>query len=168
VGRVRCLVQGCCHGRAAPPELGIVYTHPRSRVVRLTPFEGTALHATPLYSILWNVVVAALTARLWLVHAPLPMVVGLYSILAGLGRFVEETYRGEPQTPVGAGLRLYQWLAVLSVVAGAAITTVTGAAAPGVDWNWESVAAAAGFAVVAGAALGVDLPESNRRFARLA
>jgi membrane-associated phospholipid phosphatase/protein-S-isoprenylcysteine O-methyltransferase Ste14 len=168
-GRLRCLVQGCCHGREADARIGIRYTHPRSRVCRLAHLTGVPVHPTPLYSILWNVVVGILVARLWLVHAPLPMIVGVYSILAGLGRFVEESYRGEPQTPIRAGLRLYQWMAVASVVAGAILTTVRGAArAPDVAWNWESLVVAACFAVLACAALGVDFPESNRRFARLA
>jgi membrane-associated phospholipid phosphatase len=168
-GRLRCLVQGCCHGREADARVGIRYTHPRSRVCRLAHLAGVPVHPTPLYSILWNVVVGVLVARLWLVHAPLPMIVGVYSILAGLGRFVEESYRGEPQTPIRAGLRLYQWMAVASVVAGAIITTVRDAPrAPDVAWNWESLVVAACFAVLACVALGVDFPESNRRFARLA
>ena len=39
-------------------------------------------------------------------------------------------YRGEPQTPVFGRLRLYQWTAVSTVVAGAIITTLGGAGAP--------------------------------------
>ena len=30
-GRLRCLVQGCCHGSPAPDAVGIRYVHPRSR-----------------------------------------------------------------------------------------------------------------------------------------
>ena len=35
---------------------GIRYTHPRSRVCRLAHLAGVPVHATPVYSILWNVV----------------------------------------------------------------------------------------------------------------
>ena len=42
----------------------------------------------------------------------------------GLGRFVEEAYRGEVQTPFLFGLRLYQWMAILSIVLGAICTTI--------------------------------------------
>jgi hypothetical protein len=35
-----------------------------------------------------------------------------------LARFCEEAWRGEPQTPVHAGLNLYQWLAISTVAAG--------------------------------------------------
>ena len=37
------------------------------------------------------------------------LIVGLYFILSGLGRFVEEAYRGEVQTKIvgGGGMRIY-------------------------------------------------------------
>lgn len=168
-GRVRCLVQGCCHGRAAPAEIGICITHPRSRVVRLSPLAGIPIHPTPLYSILWNVVIAAVMARLWLLHAQISMIVGVYLILGGLGRFVEESYRGEPQTKVLAGLRLYQWLSVTSVLLGVFLTMIPTALAPVESHlDWGSAIAAACFGLLICIALGVDFPDSNRRFARLA
>jgi hypothetical protein len=109
-------------------------------------------------------------ARLWITAAPLPMIGGLYLILGGLGRFVEEAYRGEPQTRILFGLRLYQWLAILSVVLGAAITAIGegGNAGPFDAPSLEALIASAILGVLSGLALGVDFPESNRRFARLA
>jgi Prolipoprotein diacylglyceryl transferase/PAP2 superfamily len=168
IGRLRCLVQGCCHGRAADPTNGIRYRHPRSRVCRLGGFEGVAVHATPLYSILWNVPVALVVTRLWIVSAPLGVIGGVYLILTGLGRFVEEAYRGEPQTPVYAGLRLYQWIAIATVVAGATITALVraGNAAPP-QFGWSAVGIAAVLGLLSAIALGIDFPESQRRFARL-
>lgn len=169
VGRLRCLVQGCCHGREARASVGIRYTHPRSRVCRLSGLAGVPVHPTPLYSILSNVVVAAVLARLWQLRASLSLIVGLYLILTGLARFVEESYRGEPQTAVKAGLKLYQWMAVLSVAAGVFVTTLVGAPnAPEIRFNVASVVAAFCFGLFAWFALGVDFPDSNRRFARLA
>ena len=168
-GRVRCLVQGCCHGREAPAGIGICITHPRSRVVRLSALAGTPIHPTPLYSILWNVVIAVVMARLWLLQAHISMVVGVYLILGGMGRFVEESYRGEPQTRILAGLRLYQWLAVASVLLGVFLTMIPTAPAPvESNLNWGAAVAATCFGLLACIALGVDFPESNRRFARLA
>jgi hypothetical protein len=169
LGRLRCLVQGCCHGRPAPGGVGIRYTHARSRVCRLSTLAGAPVHPTPLYSILCNVASGVVLLRLWQLHARLSLVVGLYLILSGLGRFVEESYRGEPQTAVAAGLKLYQWLAALSVLAGVCVTMIGGAPpAPGPQFNWESVVWAGGFAPLVWFALGVDFPDSNRRFARLA
>jgi protein-S-isoprenylcysteine O-methyltransferase Ste14 len=167
-GRLRCLVQGCCHGREAAPQVGIRYTHPRSRVCKLAGFTGIPLHPTPLYSILWNFVVALVVTRLWFLHTKLSLVMGIYLILSGLGRFVEETYRGEPQTAVYAGLRLYQWLAILSVAAGMILTAIDDSLpAPYVNMNWQSIVAAFAFAIFTTFALGVDFPTSNKRFARL-
>ncbi len=168
-GRLRCLVQGCCHGREAPVSLGIIYRHPRSRVCRLATLQGVPVHPTPLYSILWNVVIAALMARLWFVHAPLAIIGGLYLILTGVGRFVEEAYRGEPQTRWIGGLRLYQWIAIVTVVAGAVVTCVpTPHAAGSLHWILMTLLLAVGFGILTWFALGVDFPASKRRFARLA
>lgn len=167
-GRVRCLVQGCCHGAPASPSVGIRYVHPRSRVCRLSDLGGVPLHPTPLYSILWNVVPALLGARLWAARAPLPVIVGAYLILAGVGRFVEESRRGEPQTPVFARLRLYQWIAAGTTAAGAFATGLPSTIpTPAPEPSAAALAAGAAFAAATWFALGVDFPRSNRRFARL-
>ncbi|MGA7161478.1 MAG: prolipoprotein diacylglyceryl transferase family protein [Bacteroidota bacterium] len=167
-GRLRCLVQGCCHGREAPDNVGIRYTHPRSRVCRLANLSNVPIHPTPLYSILWNLFTGLILARLWSLHASLGLIAGLYLILNGLGRFVEEAYRGEPQTPSFGRMRLYQWIAVASVVCGGVLTTANSSSAtPNWQFSWIAVGAAAGFGFVTWFALGVDFPNSNRRFARL-
>jgi prolipoprotein diacylglyceryltransferase len=168
-GRLRCLIQGCCHGREASPQIGIRYSHPRSRVCRLSNLTGVPIHPTPVYSILWNVIIAFVVTRLWFLHASFSLIAGMYLILTGLGRFVEEAYRGEPQTPVFGGLRLYQWIAILSVVAGAVLTAVRATGeVPVPCFSWESLIAGLGFGLFTWFALGVDFPDSNKRFARLA
>jgi prolipoprotein diacylglyceryltransferase/protein-S-isoprenylcysteine O-methyltransferase Ste14 len=168
-GRVRCLVQGCCHGSEAPASLGIVYRHPRTRVVRLSEFAGVPLHPTPLYSILWNVVIAVIMARLWMQCAPLSVIGGLYLIMTGVGRFVEEAYRGEPQTHTMGGLRFYQWIAICTLLAGTVVTCVGSDSAPAIVAPGAGILlGAAVFGLLTWGALGVDFPSSNRRFARLA
>jgi protein-S-isoprenylcysteine O-methyltransferase Ste14 len=169
LGRLRCLVQGCCHGGQAPSGTGIRYTHPMSRVSRLTSLRGKSIHPTPLYSILANVVIGLLLARLWVLGCVVSMIVGLYLILSGLARFVEESYRGEPQTPIRARLSIYQWLAVASVLIGILVTTIGNApSAPAPQFTSLSTVLAFAFGLFAVFALGVDFPNSNRRFARLA
>jgi prolipoprotein diacylglyceryltransferase len=168
-GRLRCLANGCCHGRPASPAAGIRYAAPSTRPCRLAGLAGVPIHPTQTYSILWNLASGALLLRLWFAHASLGMLLGLYLILNGLGRFAEEGYRGEPQTPVFAGLHLYQWTALASVLLGGA-ATVAGprAPAPSPEWHAGSVAIAAVFGFLAFVAMGVDFPRSDRRFARLA
>ncbi len=168
-GRMRCLVQGCCHGHEAPESVGIRYVHPRSRVVRLSTLGGLPVHPTPLYSILWNVVTALVLVRLWSLHAPTHLVAGVYLMLSGLGRFVEEAYRGEPQTPVFARVRLYQWVALASVVAGALVTALgRSEPAPPLEPNLASALAGLVVGAVTWIALGFDFPDSRARFSRLA
>jgi len=170
LGRVRCLIQGCCHGHVTSAQLGIRYNHPRSRVAYLAGLAGAPLHATPLYSMAANALLGLVLARAWWLGAPQTLIVGLYLVGNGLARFVEEGFRGEPQTPIVHGLRFYQWLAIASLIAGAIVTTVPGAPAPAVavpgDWTtylWITL-----FGLITGAAMGVDFPASNKRFSRLA
>ena len=167
-GRLRCLVQGCCHGREAPAYNGIRYIHSRSRVTRLTKYSGIPLYPTPVYSILWNIVIEIILLRLWILHIEPSMIAGLYLILNGLGRFVEEAYRGEPQTPILGKLRLYQLMAILSVLSGAILTTVrTYPNTYRFEINLPIIIAAVVFGLITWFALGVDFPNSNKRFARL-
>ena len=167
-GRLRCLVQGCCHGRPVAAAWGLRYHHPRSRVVRLSGLANVPLHPTQVYSILWTLAVGVVLTLLWMAASPLPFVAGMYLLLVGLGRFVEEHLRGEPQTASLGGLRLYQWLAIVFVLTGGALTSVAGAPAPP-----PHPLPAAALPVLAGLALatwflyGVDFPNSNRRFSRL-
>jgi protein-S-isoprenylcysteine O-methyltransferase Ste14 len=168
LGRIRCLVQGCCHGAPCPAWLGIRHATPLSRVAK-AGLGGVPVHPTALYSILWNVAVGGLLLRLAALHAPSNLVAGAYFLLAGAGRFVEEAYRGEPQTPLVLGLRLYQWMAAGSAVAGAVLAALPPypALRAGPPDPTLLAAAAVAFAVT-GAAMGVDVPASSRRLSRLA
>jgi protein-S-isoprenylcysteine O-methyltransferase Ste14 len=169
IGRLRCLVNGCCHGHPAPAATGITYRHPRTRPCRLAGLAGMPIHPTQTYSLLWNLACAPLLLRLWFAGTPPAFVGGVYLLLNGLGRFAEEAYRGEPQTPVFRGLHLYQWTALGSVVAGALLTALgPRGAAPPPELHAASLEVAALFGIVAGAAMGLDFPRSERRFARLA
>ncbi len=168
IGRLRCLVQGCCHGRPAPASVGIRYQHPRSRVFRMKELRGVSVYPAPLYSILWNAYIALAMWRLWELRFPLHFIGGIYLVLNGLGRFAEEAYRGEPQTPVFGGLRLYQWIALATVLIGALLTALgRSEPAPAPEFHWQALPVAMVFGIVCWFALGVDFPDSNRRFARL-
>jgi len=169
-GRMRCLVQGCCHGGPTADEVGIRYRHRRSRVTQLAHLAGVPIHATPLYSIASNIVIGLVMFRLKTLATPDSMLLGTYLILSGCARFVEESYRAEPQTPIVRGLRIYQWMAVLSVLGGILCTMLPAEpAARGFEApSGMLVLAAVVVALVYGAAMGLDFPGSNRRFSRLA
>ncbi|MBX3355819.1 MAG: phosphatase PAP2 family protein [Phycisphaeraceae bacterium] len=173
IGRKRCLVQGCCHGAPVPSDrawLGIRCVNEQSRVVRLSSLRAVPIHATPFYSMVANALLGAMLLRLALLRAPIVIIIGAYFVLAGMSRFVEEAFRGEPHTPVIGGLRLYQWLSIGMVLIGAMVMMLPADGAP-----WPTPRLTAGVVAVAlvafvlhAFAMGVDFPASSRRFSRLA
>jgi prolipoprotein diacylglyceryltransferase len=169
IGRLRCLVNGCCHGhKVENPLIGIRYFHPRSRVCNISGLKGELLHPTQLYSILWLSVVGLFLLALWNNGHSSTFIFGLYLILTSLGRFVEEAYRGEVQTPIVKGLHLYQWTAILSLVVGIIMTSIQIESAvihPG--FSWDSVLAGIVCGIFCFFVMGVDFPNSNVRFSRL-
>lgn len=169
IGRLRCLVNGCCHGAiVANPDIGIKYFHPRSRVCGISHLKGELLHPTPLYAILWLFLVGFILLALWQHHYSPAFIFGLYLILTGIGRFVEEAYRGEVQTPILKGLRLYQWTAMLSVFIGIIMTLIhTNIVIATSDFGWQTVISAIIGGMFTAFAMGVDFPQSNARFSRL-
>jgi protein-S-isoprenylcysteine O-methyltransferase Ste14/membrane-associated phospholipid phosphatase len=168
LGRLRCLVQGCCHGRPSEAGNGIRYTHPRTRVYRLAHLSGVPIYATQLYSILWNILVGLALLRLFSVGVSGTIVCGIYLILSSAGRFVEEAYRGEPQTKTFAGLHIYKWIAATCLLAGIIITAIeTRAPLPTPASHWSPLLLGAACGMAAWFVSGVDFPDSSRRFARL-
>ncbi len=169
IGRLRCIVQGCCHGMPAPRSRGIVVNNPHSRVLSLAGFGGIPIYPTQLYSILGNLFLGLLLVRLWRAQASMTLISGLYLTLAGAVRFFEEGYRGEPMTRVVAGLRLYQWFAVGMYAAGMVAMMFDAPPVPPVDFASLPAAFLAGgvFFLVCGLALSADFPESRARFSRL-
>jgi prolipoprotein diacylglyceryltransferase len=168
-GRLRCLVQGCCHGRPSPDYLGIRYHHPLSRVCRMAHWTGTPVYPTQLYSIIGNAVILGVLLRLWLSGAGLSFITGTYLILSACARFMEEGYRGEPQTVRYGGLAIYQWLALLFVLSGAVVMALPSPPAPPAGGSAvQPLLYAVPFGLLVWFAMGVDFPESDRRFSRLA
>jgi hypothetical protein len=86
----------------------------------------------------------------------------------GWDDFVEEAYRGEPQTPIFAKLRLYQWISLVSFLTGAFFTCVE-VAMPHLHHSisWQTFAWAAFNWVFVQFLMGVDFPKSQIRFSRL-
>ncbi len=167
IGRLRCLVQGCCHGKPSNEKIGIHFTHPLSRVNKISGLNGVALHPTQLYSVGNNIISGLILIRLYNIEMPAIFITGIYFILNGLGRFVEESLRGEAQTPYWAGMRIYQWIAIINIIAGAAMTTIPDNNVLSFHFNSESIFFAIMIGILVTFASGVDFPESNRRFARL-
>ncbi len=172
IGRLRCLVQGCCHGHPigeAHAHWGTAHHNPASRVCRLTEWSGIPLHATPLYSIGFNLIAGWILLRLWCAGMPAGLQVGLYFMLAGLTRFVEESYRGEPQTHRPGGLSVYQWLAIAFIGVAFIFWNIPAAmvAVPALSWSWHVLIPATLIGAIYAFCMSTDFPASNKRFARL-
>lgn len=172
IGRLRCLVQGCCHGHPVSfrhASWGIVHENPASRVCRMTEWKGVPLHPTPLYSIGFNLLSGWVLVRLWYCSMPAGLLTGLYFMLAGLSRFVEEAYRGEPQTCRHAGLSDYQWLAVGFMGLSFVFWNISPAMVPVPvpEWRADSILPGILLGVLYAFCMSTDFPDSNKRFARL-
>ncbi len=169
IGRLRCLVQGCCHGAPAPAASRIVVTNPHSRVCELVGLSGRPIYPTQLYSIAGNLVLGPALLVAWAAGSPQSMVMGGYLVGAGAIRFVEEAYRGEPLTRIVAGLRFYQWLAVAMYVSGLLVMLAPTPASPRLSPDAWPAASLLGvvFFVVCGVVMSVDVPGSSARFSRL-
>jgi protein-S-isoprenylcysteine O-methyltransferase Ste14 len=167
IGRLRCLVQGCCHGKPSNENIGIRFTHPYSRVNKISGLSGTPLHPTQIYSIGNNIFAGFFLIRLFNIGMSSSFIIGVYFILNALGRFVEESFRGEAQTPYWAGMRIYQWIAVFNILVGGIFLSIPDSGVLVFNPNLESLYLAAVIGVLVTFASGVDFPESNKRFARL-
>jgi protein-S-isoprenylcysteine O-methyltransferase Ste14 len=167
IGRLRCLVQGCCHGKPSSENIGIRFTHPNSRVNKISGLAGIPLHPTQLYSIGTNIITGLVLIRLFNIGIPASFIIGIYLILNGTGRFVEESLRGEAQTPYWAGMRIYQWIAIINILFGILFTALPGREELVFQPNLLSLFLAIGMGILVTIASGVDFPDSNVRFARL-
>jgi membrane-associated phospholipid phosphatase len=169
LGRLRCLVQGCCHGRPAGDDTGIRYHHPQSRVARLEHLHGRPLYPTQLYSMFWNLLNAVVLARMWMTGCDVYLIAGAFAMLTGFGRFVEEAYRGEPQAQIIGNLRVDQWISAVLVMSGAMITALAhGSGAPKPAWNTTGLVIAIAAGLVSTLVFGLEFQPSNRRLARAA
>jgi protein-S-isoprenylcysteine O-methyltransferase Ste14 len=167
LGRLRCLVQGSCHGKLSSQNIGIRFIHPNSRVNKISGLSGVPLHPTQLYSIGTNIITGLVLIRLFNIGISASFIVGIYLILNGTGRFVEESFRGEAQTLYWAGIRIYQLIAILNILLGIIFTAIPNRAVLVFQPNLLSLFLAIGMGILATIASGVDFPESNRRFAPL-
>lgn len=168
VGRLRCLVQGCCHGKASDDVIGIHAHHLSSRICA-AGLGKKNIHNTQLYSIVFNILIAGILWRLYYAHVAASVITGMYFVLTGLSRFAEENYRGEPQTKIKWGLRIYQWAAIIFVIVGIALTCVP--SSPGAPFSLRFdpglLITSLASGLVYAFAMGMDFPKSTKRFSRL-
>jgi len=125
IGRVGCLMAGCCWGKACALPWAITYHDPRAAANVGTPL-GVPLHPFPVYEGLFDLALYGLLARLYW-RRPRPGVVfAAYLVLYGVGRFLLEFTRGDTARgfPLGGVLSTSQLISIGMVVAGGAMLGV--------------------------------------------
>ena len=167
IGRLRCLVKGCCHGKPSNENTGIRFMHPDSMVNKTSGLSGVPPDPTQLYSIGINIITGLVLIRLFNIGISSSFIVGIYLILKGTNRFVEESFRGEAQMPYWAGMKISQWIAILYVLSGIIFTAVPNTAVLVFQPTLLSLFLAIGIGILVTVVLGVDIPESNRHLASL-
>ncbi len=94
IGRVGCLLAGCCWGSFCELPWAMTYTHPDGYDPLGTPL-GITVHPFPVYSMIFNFSLYLGLAYLYR-HKPAPgRVFATYLVIYGLGRFLLELARGD-------------------------------------------------------------------------
>ncbi len=120
VGRIGCLMAGCCYGRYCTMPWAITFTDPHS----LAPLN-VPLHPTEIYHSLAGLITFFI---LWLTRDRFKkkgQLFGLLMVLYGIGRFVIEFYRGDFR-PMWGPLSMTQWMAAAISVCGLLLILVRG------------------------------------------
>lgn len=108
IGRIGCIVNGCCYGKPTGLPWGFVYTNPES----FAPL-GTPIHPTQAYELLWDLFVFALL--FWILRNRLKLEGSLtmaYLTLYSAGTFGIRFFRGDV-APFVFGLQEGQLIALL-------------------------------------------------------
>ncbi len=124
IGRIGCLMAGCCYGRECRLPWAVVYHSPEAQIQTGVPL-GQPLHPSPVYEALWCLLVV-LPGLLWLRRQPGRApgeLAAAYLVLYGVGRFLVEFTRGDAIRGLwfGGTLSTSQLLSLLAAPAGAAI-----------------------------------------------
>jgi phosphatidylglycerol:prolipoprotein diacylglycerol transferase len=114
IGRLGCLLAGCCYGRPTDVPWAITFTDPVAAANVGTPL-GVPLHPTQLYDAgaeLAIMILLLMTERRGRTFAGRTF--WLYIVLYGISRFIVELYRGDERGTV-AGLSTSQFISVIIV-----------------------------------------------------
>jgi phosphatidylglycerol:prolipoprotein diacylglycerol transferase len=101
VGRLGCLMAGCCFGRPTTVPWAITFHNPAASLTSDTPL-GVPLHPTQIYEAGAELLI--LVVLLWLERRGRPFAgrtFWSYMLLYAMSRFVIEFFRGDPRGQVG-------------------------------------------------------------------
>ncbi len=123
-GRLGCLLNGCCYGRACDLPWAITFTNPQSGQYSNTPL-GVPLHPTQIYDALLNLLLYFFLAWMFRRKQFDGQIFATYLILYAVFRSVVEYFRGDyPGDHIHAGLTSAQLGRVPIFFTGLALATI--------------------------------------------
>ena len=115
VGRLGCLLAGCCFGRPTSVPWAISFHDPNAFATSGTPL-GVSLHPTQLYEAGAEALILVFLLAFERRGRPFPgRTFWSYMLLYGVSRFVIEFYRGDPRGTVFDALSTSQFVSVILV-----------------------------------------------------
>jgi phosphatidylglycerol:prolipoprotein diacylglycerol transferase len=122
IGRIGCLMAGCCWGAHCEAPWAITYTDPQAAVNVGTPLH-VPLHPFPLYAAVFNFTLFLVLAALYRSRPATGRVFGTYLVLYGVGRFALEFFRGDDARGflLNGLMSTSQAIAIALVLVGAAL-----------------------------------------------
>ena len=119
IGRLGCLMSGCCYGKPTDLWWGITFTSPDAHRISGTPLN-VPLHPTQILQALDGFILAGILIWVFYRRRWDGQVAGLFFALTGLVRFGWETLRGD-RRGAAAGLATSQWIGLVLIVLGTAM-----------------------------------------------
>ena len=115
IGRLGCLLAGCCFGRPTSVPWAISFHDPNAFATSGTPL-GVSLHPTQLYEAGAEALILVFLLAFERRGRPFPgRTFWSYMLLYGVSRFIIEFYRGDPRGTVFDALSTSQFVSVILV-----------------------------------------------------
>jgi hypothetical protein len=115
VGRVGCLLVGCCHGR--PHRWGVCYRKEHADAGFTPYFVGVRLSPIQAVESLWVFCIVLVGSLFVLSGYPPGTALTWYFVAYSVGRFYFEFMRGDPERPYYWGFSQAQWISLILMFA---------------------------------------------------
>lgn len=95
IGRIGCFAAGCCYGSSCSMPWAVTFSHPLAHEISGTPL-GVPVHPSQLYEAAFNLANFAVLTILFRRRPRPGTVFASYLMIYGVGRFLLEALRGDP------------------------------------------------------------------------